>query len=96
MRSDTMHITHITLWRWPAAILLGALALAGCGSGNDSPAASGNATLTSVAVQTVGAELLPPDAAIAGVDPASLSLAGEELSPDLATAVSADELLPPS
>ncbi len=87
---------HTTLLRWPAAMLLGALALAGCGSGDDSPAATSSATPTSVAVQTVGVDLLPPDADIAGVDPASLSLEGDELSPELATAASADELLPPS
>lgn len=79
--------------------LAAAAALSACGSGGGDAAADGSsASAVSVAQQTVGADLLPPDAAIAGTASASTDLPDEDLSPANANAnasTSASDLLPP-
>jgi hypothetical protein len=77
-------------------LCLAAIGLSACGSGSDDDAPAGTATTLSTAQQTVGADLLPPDAAIAGTATVSTDLAAEDLSPANASSASADELLPPA
>ncbi len=67
-----------------------ALILSACGTSDDPPAAAADAsntlTATSLAQHTVGADLLPPDADIAGTATVSTELPAEDLSPDNADA----------
>jgi hypothetical protein len=77
-------------------LCLAAIGLSACGSGSDDDAPAGTATTLSTAQQTLGADLLPPDAAIAGTATVSTDLAAEDLSPANASSASADELLPPA
>lgn len=88
------------------SLALGAtLILCACGAGDDPPGvaagAPNTATAASLAQQTVGADMLPPDADIAGTATVSTELPAEDLSPDLADPnadanASTTDLLPPA
>jgi hypothetical protein len=87
---------HRLMW---LACGLGLCALAACGGsgGGDAAAAdSGAATVASLAQQTVGADLLPPDADIAGTTTVATDLPAQDLSPEAVSTSSnlADELPP--
>jgi hypothetical protein len=79
------------------ALGLAALGLSACGSGGgDTAADTATAAAASAAQQTVGADLLPPDASIAGTAAVSTALPDEDLSPANAGSASAADLLPPA
>jgi hypothetical protein len=76
------------------ALCLAAIGLSACGSGSDDAAVSG--PTLSTAQQTVGVDLVPPDATIAGTAAVSTDMAAEDMPPDNASSASADDLLPPA
>lgn len=94
-----MRAVQPTLWAATAALAIG-LALSGCGGGNGAVDASGStastATTLSQAQQTVGADLLPPDADITGTSAIPTDMAADDLPPDAAPGLLDDGLLPPA
>ncbi len=86
-------------WRRGCSVLVLACAAAvsACGSGSgDTAADNASATAASVALQVMGADLLPPDADIAGTATASSELPDEDLSPANASSTATTDLLPPA
>lgn len=95
-----MRAAPSTPWAATAALAIG-LALSGCGGGSSSDAADASGstasttTTLSQAQQTIGADLLPPDADIAGTSAISAEMAADDMPPDSASGLLDDGLLPP-